>query len=309
MSDLVLFIFAGRKANMEVQKPYLDRILTDHPEAELHLWDLTRTATDGAYVRSLHGQHDGRVHVMTEFHSGHPIKCLYPNGRPRRRGWPPCTCMLHKPPYEEPYKFYAKNWVGPDGGEASTVFVKMDDDVLFLETDRFDDLIRPLVDHPNRVISANTINNAVAAKYQPHALLTANQFAVGDPANWANDKRWWALHIDPKFARWEHDQFLTDTIAATGLYPTSYVRTRPGEAISINCVAFTHSTMRRLATWFNHDPRLGDEGAIDRMLPWICTSFHAAHLTFGPQDQAMTEDELQELRDRYMMMRKGYLGE
>jgi hypothetical protein len=67
--------------------------------------------------------------------------------------------------------------------------------------------------------------------------------------------------------------------------------------------------MRRLAKGFAHDPRLGDEGAVDKMLPWICRSFHAAHLAFGPQERLMSDTELDGLRQRYVDLRKAYLGE
>lgn len=295
----VLFIFAGRRANLEVLMPYLDRILDDRPEAELHLWDLTRNPVDQSYVRRLEGAHEGRVRVLTHLHTG--FKCLYPSGAVRRRGWPVCTCINHKPPYEQPYRYYAERSEYND-----TVFVKMDDDVLFLETESFDDLVAPLTEYPNRVVSASVVNNAVCAKYQRFASETANKFAVGDPEDPDNDRRWWALHTDPDFARWTHWMFLDSPQSVHESAP-KYIRTRPGEAISINCIAFTHQTMKRLACWFANDERLGDEGAVDRMLPWICTSFRAAHLTFGPQDKAMQLLELASIRDRYTILAKEYL--
>lgn len=297
---LVLFMFAGREVNMRVQMPYLDRILDTHPDAELHLWDLTRDPADQRYLLGLEGAHEGRVHVLGYLHEGHPIMCLYPDGAPRRRGWPPCTCMKHKPPYEKPYLYYASQ-VEKD----STVYVKLDDDVLFLETSRFDDLINPLAEHPDQVISASVVNNAVCAKYRHDAMLTANQFSVGDPRDPKNDRRWWELHTNPTFARWCHNRFLAVHMPTT---KGTYVRTRPGEAVSINCIAFTHRTMQRLAASFEHEPRLGDEGAVDRMLPWIALSFTAAHLSFGPQDKAMTTQELDSYRDQYAALAKGYLS-
>lgn len=302
MSRLILFIFAGRRENMMVQKPYLDRILRTYPEAELHLWDLTRNPGDAKYLDTLEGAHKGRVRVLRHLHPGHPIRCGYPRGYEgkRPRGYPRCECVRHKPPYEKPYQWYAEQ-----EEYEGTVYVKMDDDVLFLETRRFDDLLAPVVFHPNRIVSANVINNVVCAKYQPDAQETANWFMVGDPASSKNDRRWWALHTDPDFARWCHDKFLAQ---ATSVRQPTYVRTRPGEAVSINCIAFSHQTMKRLATSFVHEPTLGDEGAVDRMLPWICTSFHAAHLTFGPQDTAMSEAELSLLRKQYGELAKGYLS-
>jgi hypothetical protein len=302
VSKIVLFMFAGREENMTVQWPYLERLLTDYPNMELHLWDLTRRASDARYLRDL-TRRSLRVKVLDHLHTGHPIRCRYPNGRRRLRGHPPCTCMIHKPPYEKPYQWYAGQ---PEYADA--VFVKIDDDVLFLETERFDDLIAPLADHPNRIVSANVINNVVCAKYSDHNMLLANRFEVGDPRDPRNDKRWWWLHTNEEFAKSCHEIFLSiwEDVVDTNETP-AYVRSRPGEAVSINCIAFTHQTMKTLAAAFKHSPRLGDEGVVDQHLPWICKTFHAAHLTFGPQDKEMTTVELNDLREQYAQLAKEYL--
>jgi hypothetical protein len=299
MSKTIFFIFAGRQVNMEIQMPYLDRLLDTYPQAELHLWDLTRTPADQKYLNTLVGRHGGRVMVLSHLHKGHPIRCSYPDHARRPRGFPPCACMVHKPPYEAPYKWYAAQ---PD---TDVTYVKLDDDVLFLETDRFDDLLESLTHHPERVVSANVVNNAVCAKYTDDALETANRFSLGDPADWDNNKRWWALHTDPEFALYAHRRFLDRSPLDSDL--TSYVRTRPGEAISINCIAFTHQTMIKLSRMMRND-RLGDEGAVDRLLPWICMSFRAAHLTFGPQDAGLPASALDDLRERYTQLSKEYLS-
>lgn len=301
MSKIVLFIFAGRKVNMEVQLPYLLRLLDEWPQMEIHLWDLTRTPGDAAYVNSLHNSHGGRITVINHLHPGHPIRCTQAYPGPRRRGWPRCTCIKHKPPYEEPYRWYAANSMFDN-----SVFVKVDDDVLFLETDNFAHLIEPLVNHPNRIYSANVANNVVCAKYDDLlAPQIANKFSLGDPLSKENDRRWWGVHTDKNFAAESHEFLLRNTEVLLGWRPT-YTRTRPGEAISINCIALTHATMRRLALLMND--RLGDEGAVDRLLPWIVESFHAAHLAFGPQEAAMSEGELAKLRERYSELSGTYLG-
>lgn len=302
-ANLVIFIFAGRRANMEIQMPYLDRILETYPDAVLHLWDLTRDPADARYLDTLEGAHGGRVAVLRHLHGGHPIKCFYPHSARRPRGHPRCTCLRHKPPYEEPYKWYAAH-----PHYSNCTFVKMDDDVLFLETDNFDMLIEPLSEFPNRIISANVINNAVCAKYNTAWRATANTFAVGDPSLPKNDQRWWALHTDPEFAAFSHEGFLRCMGAGLNMAGGSaYIRTRPGEAVSINCIAFTHTTMKRLAGMMSDT--LGDEGAVDRCLPWIAREFIAAHLTFGPQDAVLEKTGLLErYRNDYWQLSKEYLG-
>lgn len=305
-SKIILFVFAGREANLRVQQPYLDHILDEYPQAELHLWDLTRTPEDADYLNTRDRGHDGRVKVIRGLHTGHPIPCRYPNGAQRRRGAPPCFCMIHKPPYEEPYRIYARN---PEYGEG-TVFVKIDDDVLFLDTARFGDFLDALAEDPSRVVSANVVNNAVCAKYDD-VLRGVYEPACGDPTLPENDQDWWALHISRHFARTSHEWFIAHWPMLTNwdiVFDTAPFRTRPGEAISINCIAFTHETMKNLAIEFFGNSRLGDEGAVDAMLPWIVPTFRAAHLSFGPQEKALGESELQGFRDQYAGITKAYLG-
>lgn len=298
MSRLVIFIFAGRRANMEVQRPMLDRILTKYPESELHLWDLTRDAADQRYLHGLVGAHGGRMQVLSHLHPGHPIRCANPGGRRGRRY--PCKCLLHRPPYEKPYQWYAANPL-----YSNAVFLKMDDDVLFLETERLDDMLSPLADHPNKVISANVVNNAVCAKYEDS--LIERMGVMPNPKDPACDAQWWLMHTLPEFARTSHEWFL-DAYLPVPEHQPRYVRTRPGEAVSINCIAFTHATMKRLAKSFEHSNKLGDEGTIDSFLPWIARSCHAAHLTFGPQERVMPERELNKFRLRYEYLNYVYLG-
>ncbi|HWB37447.1 MAG TPA: hypothetical protein VHA75_15630 [Rugosimonospora sp.] len=291
---LVLFTFAGRTENLVIQRPFIDRLLDTYPDSTYEMWDLTRTPEDAEYVRAQDGTHDGRVRVLGHLHPGHPVRCTAVAGR--RRG---CRCIVHRPPYEKPYAWYAA-----DESYADTVFVKLDDDVLFLETDRFGDLLAPLAEHPNAVVSANVVNNAVCAKHDPN-LRAVVQAALkpGDPDDPAADKAWWWLHANPEFARVSHEWYLGRPEPVAG-----WTRSRPGERISINCIAFTHPTMKRLAAMMAREERLGDEGAVDRLLPRIALGFRVAHLTFGPQDKAMSLAELDDLRARYAAAGKEYLG-
>lgn len=300
---LVLFCFAGRQANLEVQRPFIDRILAEHPEAEFHLWDLTRTPEDAAYVRA---QASDRIRVLTHLHPGHPITCspaytTSKSGRRVRR----CSCMVHRPPYEKPYAWYAA-----DASYADTVFIKLDDDVLFLETARLADLLDPLQQMPDAVISANVVNNVVCAKHDREIRdRVAAKLKPGDHTAAAADKAWWWLHTNQRFAQLSHDWFLDNVAALTN--PTrvgALARSRAGERVSINTIAFTHPTMRRIADMIGREERLGDEGAVDRLLPRIATGFRVAHLTFGPQDKSMTLAQLDELRARYTVAAKEYLA-
>jgi hypothetical protein len=43
---VIIFCFAGRRANLEIQLLFIRRVLADHPDAEYHVWNLARTEED-----------------------------------------------------------------------------------------------------------------------------------------------------------------------------------------------------------------------------------------------------------------------
>lgn len=272
LGNIIFFEFAGRRANMEIQRPHIERLLHDNPGSEFHLWDLTREPEDQAYLKEW-ALSDSRVRYMGQLHPGHPIRCIGPHRRGHRR----CTCMIHKPPYEMPYRWYAKRDYSDE-----TVFVKFDDDVLWMDTARFPEVIEFLETHPRAVASANVVNNAVCAKYEPelHALVR-KEFRIGGHGP-ENDKAWWGMHMSPEFAELSHDWLLFATVFPI-IQP---FRTRPGEKISINFIVMKFPTLRLMARLMR-EGRLGDEGTVDSLLPWIVPNFRVAHLSFGPQETRM----------------------
>lgn len=296
MTRVIFFEFAGRQGNMQAQRPHITRLLDANPGSYFHLWDLTRQASDQAYLVQW-ANDDERVRVMGQFHTGHPIRCIKPPG-PRRRGHPRCVCMKCKPPYEQPYKWYANAL--PRLGAEDTVFVKFDDDVIWMDTDAFPEVLEFLETRPNAVASANVVNNAVCAKYDPALYdLVRTKFGIGGRLP-AYDRDWWALHTSADFA-WLSHNWMRDRLNYANLYQGEHqppVRTRPGERVSINFIAMKYPVLRKMAGMMR-DGRLGDEGTVDTLLPWIIPNFRVAHLTFGPQEKTMTEAELDRIRKAY----------
>lgn len=290
MSKIIFFEFAGREANMRVQRPYITALLDKYPNSELHLWDLTRQASDATYIQEWEFQ-DKRVRVYRDLHSGHPIQCLGPH----RRGRVKCQCMRHKPPYEEPYRLYRDSRRGYDD---DTVFVKLDDDVLWMDVERFDEVLTFLETHPDQVASANVTNNVVCAKYEPDlADLIGSELTLEDPRDPKGDAEWWALHTSADFALFSH-AWLAARLKVGMPADREPVKTREGEAVSINFIAMKYPVLK-IAADNMREGRLGDEGTIDAMLPWIIPNFRAAHLSFGPQEHSLTVDEIDVIRAQY----------
>lgn len=302
---IIFFTFSGRKANMEVQRPYIERLLARYPKSELHLWDLTRDPDDAFYLRQWAAEHE-QVALVGHLHPGHPIPCL---GDWRGPGHRKCTCMKHKPPYSDPYRYYRDN---PHRGSRvpdyndDTVFVKFDDDVLWMDTDMFGAVLSFLETHPDQIASANVVNNVVCAKYEPSLRdRVMEKFNIPNTEpRW--DEAWWALHTSAEFAMishgWLGDFIAEDQDFISGDPDFSYrepVRTREGEAVSINFVAMKYPMLCAAADKMEDSGRLGDEGTIDSFLPWIIPNFRVAHLSFGPQENDLDPEIVTQIRNQY----------
>lgn len=297
MSKIVFFEFAGRRANMVVQRPHVERLLAQYPDSEFHLWDLTRDPADAGYIRDWARAHE-QVFVFDHLHPGHPIRHEWRRtpGRPLR-----CVsgaCMIHRPPYEDVWREYAAH---PDGYQDAT-FVKFDDDVIWMDTDRFGEVLEFLETSPGRIASANVTNNSVCGKYDSEVQRAYHPLNTTA----AHDLAWWALHTDADFAKISHGLLLEDLSVRDCLTasekPGFWVdrqpfRTRIGENISINFVAMKYPMLVKAAR--RMVPPLGDEGAVDTLLPWIIPNFRVAHLSFGPQEKAIPESTLDYIREQY----------
>lgn len=300
MSDqrAVVFIFAGREENLTIQRPYLDRLLTQWPNLSVEYWDLTRNESDHAFVQSLHDP-AARVTVRSELYEVNtwPIGCRRDLKRPR---W--CGCAKCKPgAYEKVYAAYAA-----DESYADAVLVKMDDDILFIQTETFGHLVETVLEYPRAVASALVVNNVVSAKHDP--LLRAVIESALDPTT---QREWFDLHAQGEFAALCHGWFLRNAATLTLPQDRSVVRSLPGERCSINTIAFTHETCKRMAATMDNPlfRKMGDEGTVcQNFLPRIVTSFRTAHLQFGPQRVQIGGDEWDELRQRYRELAERYLA-
>lgn len=294
---IVFFIFAGRKANMEIQRPYIERLLSEYPKSELHLWDLTREESDQIYLRQWAASHE-RIAFVGGLHPGHPIECA---GDWRGPGHRRCQCIKHKPPYEDPYRYYRNTSVRVgDAYTDATVFVKLDDDVLWMDTDRFGEVLSFLETHPAQIASANVINNVVCAKYEPglrETLMDTFNIASTDPDR---DRTWWALHTSAVFAMISHRwgwKFIHAEVHPEDREP---IQTRLGEAVSINFVAMKYPMLCAAADRMDDvENPMGDEGTIDSFLPWIIPNFRVAHLAFGPQERDFDPGVVEAIRKQY----------
>jgi len=272
-----LFAFLGRRANIELQLPYLERILAENSDVHVDIWNLARTPEDDAYIRAL--PTSDRMSIRNDFHSSCP--------------WTG---------FDNVYRWYANQYE-----YATTLFVKLDDDVLFLQTDRFREFCDIATVNPGAVTSALTINNGASTAREPALRAAFEQ--LGIPLLDVHESNAYAeLAHSYMFEHWR--TIIGNPLAAA---PT-------GDWLSINCIAFNHHVMRTIADTVGKPsprfiagrdcrqwPDIGDEGVANTLPRIIVNGFLAAHLSYGPQK--MTDEQANLWRKRYGEIAREYLSD
>lgn len=260
---VILFCFAGRRPNMELQVPLVRRILKQHTNVEYHIWDLARNDDDSAWLRTIEGE---RISVITDFAGINPWKR-----------------------FDDVYRHYA----GPEF--RNHLLIKVDDDVIFMQAERFGDYLDAIDQNREAVVSANVINNGACA---------ATELGI-----WSEFKTWGEslldVHQSARFGWLSHryvfshsKEILAESIK---LVPTA-------DWLSINMIGYDWEMGTRIAEQLGQltsrfvagrdlTGAMGDEGVFNTLPRLICHGFLAAHLSFGPQQ--FSADHLRSLRKRY----------
>jgi hypothetical protein len=193
------------------------------------------------------------------------------------------------------------------------VFVKCDDDVIFLETETFPGFVQAAMENPGSIISALTVNNGACTPLIPDiwAIFESMHIPLLD------------VHLHGEFAerchRWFANHWETILNQPPSLVPAS-------TWLSINCLALTHPMLCQISGLIGTQspnqiadrtfPRLnaqghmsghlvGDEGAANLLPRLIYTGFTCSHFSFGPQH--MPTDLQTELRKQYADIAQQYL--
>lgn len=274
---VIMFCFAGREPNMELQLPLIRRILAEHPDVGYHCWNLACTPEDDAYLRTITGE---RITVINDLYGPDP--------------WTR---------FDDIYRHYTQ----PEF--ENCLFVKLDDDVVFIETDRFGDFLAAIDQSRDSIVSAKVINNGACTPTEPGLWRTFE--AMNCPLM--------DVHLHADYAQMAHD-YLFDHQAELIAQPVKLIPTT--DWLSINLIGYDYRMGTRIARYLggpspsyiagrpvhNHGRRggrLGDEGRINLLPRIIAQGFLAAHLTFGPQK--LTDAELVGLRRRYAELGQRYL--
>lgn len=277
---IILFVFAGRQPNLELQRPMVQRILDEHPNVEYHVWNFAREHSDRAYVETIPS--GPQVTVFNEVGS--------------MEHWAAWQAYA-EPEYQD------------------CLFVKMDDDIVFLETHRFGKFIEAIDTHRGSVLTANIINNGACTPVEPGIWKEFNKLGM----------HLLDIHLSSDFANMTHGYFF-DHHADILNQPIELVPSTDWLSINIigydwltHCKAFNmmgtpHPAvlagrpMNGWGGWQGPDRPygvFGCEGTFNTMTRIIMKGFTAAHLTYGPQNPIGVQ--LKAWRKRYAEIGQHYL--
>lgn len=245
---VVLFSFWGRRACVRTQLPLLRRILRDNPDWIFEGWNLARNPLDAEYLRSLADEFT----IREDFYQHHD-------------GW------------NAVWRYYAQ-------GSDDTVYIKFDDDVAFMETDRIAELVKAAREHPGSIISAQVVNNGAAMLTLPGV---CDEFIkLGIPVL--------DVHLSNRFAELSHEYFFENWRNIVD----QNVELIPSETwLSINFVALDHRALRYVSelvgkpspaqiadrSW-GPGSVCGDEGAANLLDRYVLQGVSVGHISFGPQE-------------------------
>ncbi len=260
---------------MELQLPFIRRILAEHPNVECHLWNLTHNDADKAYVTSITGD---RITVHHDFF-----------GQPHRFGWGKVYQHYSQPEY------------------SGSIFVKLDDDIVFIETPRFGTFISAIAAHPGTVVTANVINNGACTPLHPELWNKFEQ--LGIPLLDVHKSSVYADHAHNYF--FHHHYNLLDQ-------PVRLIPTK--DWLSINTVGYDWTVAQQFAHTVGmipHPPLIagrefpapwgvGDEGAMNMLPRIILEGFTTCHLSYGPQE--CPPEQLDAWRAEYAAIGEDYLA-
>jgi len=263
-------IFAGRQKTLEVQTPYILKLLDEGLVDEVHLWDLTckqfyekkgwfgEGNNDTAYLWDTMINLDKRVYMIK------PQDCTW----------------------KQYYGFYSSLLRSDD------VIIKADDDIVFIDTSRFNGFINTIRSHPSVYLwSANVINNGISAGlHDLDGLIPKGLVSLDVEINKTMTSG--CLLFNKTVGRTLHMEFIAD--------PQKYFRPLAGKElrliqgrISINFVGWLGRNFKQTETYLrmvgNVDFGGGDERAVTEMASTlgqkliVYMPLVVSHASFGEQ--------------------------
>jgi hypothetical protein len=271
-------MFAGRRGNLGINLPMFYRIVEDNPRVQFHIWDLARDPADADYLKVIAGKVHDRVEVQRQYSGPRAPRCM-------NKVWQHYTA----PRYRE------------------ALFVKVDDDIVFVQTEHFAAFVDAIEANPDTVLSAEVVNNGACTEFVPG--IWDGFIGLDIPLL--------DVHESNEYALMSH-QYLIENWRALCARPTALASIETW--LSINFIGMDWEMLCRIQgkigrvspEWiadrrWRAGSRMGDEGAANLYPRAVMRGFTVGHLGFGPQK--LTEDQENIIRDRYATIADEYLAD
>lgn len=291
--DIVLFCFAGRRPYLNIQIQYILDVLEKNPKAQYHLWDFSRNEDDHAYLEQISGKHS-RIILFNQFYQGknNITACTKKIGTVCY-----CTkCRVGK--WTEPYKYYASH-----ESYANTVFIKIDDDVIYFPYKSLDQYLNQIRENPKYIVSANVVNNGVCACYNDLKPVCLRD----ESKTFSSVVDWFYLCTSKSFFHNCHKWFLESYKPDKNQYPW-LTRVPMRSKFSINTIGFTYKIMTEISKKLQEaKDNSSDEETISYHFPFlIYNGFTTVHLHFSDQRSQISDSEEQIILEKYNNVAKTY---
>lgn len=248
---------AGRKCHLEILAKYI--FANKHLIDECHLWDNAWVQEDKDFLASF-SKNNSFIKLIPM-----PVRLK----RGRTLAWGASTIC---------------NFYPVDATDHSVIYIRFDDDIVFIAKDAIENLLKFRVENTNPIVIAPVIiQNAVMSHLlQKHGILPKNVPGRPEVQPCTYDCLCNTGWKSPEFSFWLHEYFLNDirnNCLSKYKIPSEELKGR----FSINCIC-----------WFGRDfakvyIHCGEETCITEELPkilnrpnWLCGNSLVGHFAFGP---------------------------
>lgn len=265
----IAITFAGRKDLMRNQVIYMKHLLDLQIIDEWHVWNFARNTADNEWL-------------LLEFQNCQSNILLVQSPYKSYKG------------FRQVYEFYSNKQFN------NVAFIKLDDDIVYCDTNKVRDFVQHILESENTITSANVVNNGVCAFYQSQAgWYSDTNLDFEYPTDGLAGTLWESSDICNQLHLYFLDNI--DTILNTS---TTLTTSLPQfDRFSINFVGFKQPIMSLMASAYNDSDDVDDERIMTQLLPKkygikkeIFNPLVVSHLSFWKQ--AKTLDTLG-LLDRY----------
>jgi len=152
---VVAMLIGGRRDRMNLTVAYLDRLIAACHLDEVHIWDNAIKHEDSEWLATLADQ-DGYTVFLPGGHNRWLQAYRYYTAKGTNESLSAVgTQVLSR---------FTPKWEGANID--NTVLIKLDDDIVFVDTEAFPGFVQYVRSTPHFLVHANIINNGVAAYYQ-----------------------------------------------------------------------------------------------------------------------------------------------